>query len=92
LVDAAAERGLIDPPLSDDLRRLTGLRKVTAHYKPPLTPNTIQLRALARADITHAQSDDDLLDEVLQRDALFALRVATRLILGDQGFSRVRFY
>jgi hypothetical protein len=50
------------------------------------------LRAFERAETSTAQSDDELLDEVLQDDAMFALKVATKLIRGNQGLSRVRLY
>ena len=86
------ERDLIDSALRDDLAQVTEVRKVSAHFKPPLTPNTVMLRAFERAETSTAQSDDELLDEVLQDDAMFALKVATKLIRGNQGLSRVRLY
>ena len=92
LAKAAYERDLIDSALRDDLAQVTEVRKVSAHFKPPLTPNTVMLRAFDRAETSTAQSDDELLDEVLQDDAMFALKVATKLIRGNQGLSRVRLY
>jgi hypothetical protein len=92
LAKTAFERDLIDSALRDDLAQVTEVRKVSAHFKPPLTPNTVMLRASERAETSTAQSDDELLDEVLQDDAMFALKVATKLIRGNQGLSRVRLY
>jgi hypothetical protein len=87
-LEIAFARGLIGPALRDDLERLAELRKVTAHYKPPLTPNTVRLRAYDRAAVSSAETAEDLLDEVVHGDARFALRVATELILGEEAMLR----
>lgn len=88
LIVAAFERGLIDQRMKDNLDQVTEVRKVSAHYKHPITtPNSVSRRAL------RALGDDatieDALDGVLKQDACLAVRTATELLRGDQGFYRL---
>jgi hypothetical protein len=92
LTRTALELGLIDPPLGARLDQVTELRKVSAHYKPPLMPNSVHMRALTQLPDDFGLSDEDALDEILYEDALLALEVATELLRGDQGFARVRMW
>jgi hypothetical protein len=89
LVEAAHERRLIDAVARDGLARLTEVRKVSAHFKPSLTPNSILARAMEHRG-NGVLDHEDLLDEILRTDAAFAVRLATALILGGVGFYHVR--
>ncbi len=91
LVTEAFNRTLIDTPLRDDLMKVSELRKVSAHFKPPLEPNSLHRRAVERTIAVPELGDDDALDEVAQDDALLAIRTATELMRGDQGFLRARW-
>ncbi|MFG2021981.1 hypothetical protein [Actinomadura geliboluensis] len=91
LTKAAFERGLIDEQMKQDLQQVTELRKVSAHYKFPLEPNSVSRRAYEEFAETSTSSDEDALDAVLRRDALTSFRVATELLRGDQGFARLRY-
>jgi hypothetical protein len=84
LVAAAFDLQLVDVPLRDALLELTELRKMTAHFKPPLMPGSVSRRAFeAEPDA----DEEDVLDQVLRADAEMALVTATRLLRSpDQGF------
>jgi hypothetical protein len=92
LAPAAYERGLLDAPLKERLHQLSNIRKVSAHYKPPLEPNSITRRALHSNIDDTGESDEDLLDGLLRNDALLAITIATELLRGDQGFARIVGY
>ena len=90
LVPTAFDLGLIDEPLKLRLLRISELRKVSAHFKPPLTPNSIARRA-THLFVQHPELGvEEGLDNVLRQDALKALEASTELLRGDQGFARVR--
>jgi hypothetical protein len=87
LVEAASEIGIIDAPLRAELLQVNEVRKVSAHFKPPLAENSLQSRVHSRvkASSTFLDSDEawwQALDETAFEDALAALRVATRLMRG----------
>jgi hypothetical protein len=90
LTRAAREFGLIDDETRDQLILLTERRRVSAHYKPPLTPDSVMMRVVAQHP--DGLADEDYIDEVLRRDAFYALTSATHLLRGNQGFARVRLY
>jgi hypothetical protein len=87
LTTAAFEMGLIDEDLKQGLERVTRNRKVSAHFKPPITRDSVVWRAYTSApDGLFTEQD---LDQVLHDDALAALEVATELLRGDQGFAQL---
>jgi hypothetical protein len=88
LAKAAVERDIISRRLYQELIRLSEVRKVTAHYKPPLEPHSVMRRALDQPTAASA-TEDELLGGILQEDALLAVRLATVLIRGQPGFRRV---
>lgn len=88
LVPAAFDLGLIDEGLKDRLLQVSELRKVSAHFKPPMSPNSIMRRTIETFDLRPELETDDGLDSLLGRDALAALDVTTELLRGEQGFSR----
>lgn len=92
LAPAAHEFGLIDAPLKDRLHQLSEIRKVSAHYKPPMEPNSVASRAFRNNIDDAGESDEDVLDGLLRADALLAITIATELLRGDQGFARVRYW
>lgn len=92
LVPAAFELGLIDEGLKDRLLQLSELRKVSAHFKPPLSPNSITRRAIELFDLRPELETEDGFDALLQMDAHAALDATTELLRGEQGFSRVGPY
>lgn len=91
LVKEAFQRGLIDEPLRDKLMEVNEVRKVSAHFKPPLEPNSLHVRAIRRADAKPELGDEDALDEIAEADALLAIGAATELMRGEQGFWRARW-
>jgi hypothetical protein len=92
LVPAAFDLGLIEEGLKDRLLQVSELRKVSAHFKPPMEPNSIMSRAFETFRLQPDLDTEDGLDSLLAGDALTALKAATELLRGDQGFSRVRPY
>jgi hypothetical protein len=92
LIPKAYELGLIDEPLRDQLHRLGDLRKVSAHFKPPLEPNSVTSRALREVVTDRDVENEDEYDALLRTDALMAIKITTELLLGDQGFARVRYW
>jgi hypothetical protein len=90
LVPAAFDLGLIDEPLKNRLLHVSELRKVSAHFKPPLTPNSVARRAAQLFELHPELETEEGLDSVLRKDALKALEASTELLRGDQGFARVR--
>jgi hypothetical protein len=91
LVPEAFRLGLIDQPLRDKLNQLSELRKVSAHFKPPLAPNSVTRRVAQTSIEMLDGSGDDELDTVLRADALLAIETSTELLRGDQGFSRIYY-
>jgi hypothetical protein len=90
LVPTAFDLGLIDEPLKERLLQISELRKVSAHFKPPLTPNSVASRA-THLFVQHPELEtEEGFDNVLRQDALKALEASTELLRGDQGFARVR--
>lgn len=89
LTPAAFDFGLIDQSLKDALLHLSELRRVSAHFKPPLSPNSITRRAVEFFDLHPDLESEDGFDTLLRTDALAALRTATELLHGEQGFARV---
>jgi hypothetical protein len=89
LVPAAFDLGLIDEALKDRLLQVSELRKVSAHFKSPMAPNSIMTRALVAFQLRPELETEDGLDYLLARDALAALDATTELLRGEQGFSRV---
>jgi hypothetical protein len=94
LIAEAFKRGLIDQPLRDDLTSMNDVRRVTAHYKPPLEPKSIFARTIAdsAADIQNDEELEEALESVAYADAFAAIKAAVSLLYGKQGFSRVRLY
>ncbi|MEV8375209.1 hypothetical protein AB0P21_20920 [Kribbella sp. NPDC056861] len=88
LVKEAFARGLIEQPLRDALDEINQIRKVSAHFKPPLEPDSLTLRAIERTRAAPDLQHEEAIDEVAQADALLALQTATTLLLGDQGYAR----
>jgi hypothetical protein len=92
LVPEAFRLGLIDKPLNDRLHQVSELRKVSAHFKPPLAPNSVARRATQLPDDELRMSGEDELDTVLRADAMLAIEVSTELLMSDQGFSRITHF
>ncbi|GAB3812774.1 hypothetical protein [Kribbella italica] len=92
LVKEAFLRKLIDSPLRDSLAEINEIRKVSAHFKPPLEANSVSSRAYHHMQATPDLNAEEAIDQVAQGDALMAFRAATELMRGDQGFARVRLY
>lgn len=86
LVEEAFNRALIEQPLRDALVQVNEVRKVSAHFKPPLAPNSLHRRAIHRADAGPDVDDEEALDQVAEDDALLAIKAATELMRGDLGF------
>jgi hypothetical protein len=89
LVPAAVEFGLIDERLEGSLLQLSELRKVSAHFKPPMSPNSIIRRAAELFNLHPELEAEDGFDNLLRSDALAALETSTELLRGGQGFARV---
>jgi hypothetical protein len=92
LVPEAFRFGLIDAPLKDKLHKVSELRKVSAHFKPPLAPNSITRRVAQLFDDQVSISGEDEFDTVLRTDAMLAIETSTELLRGDQGFSRIKYF
>ena len=84
LAPAAFEAGLIDERLKDRILQLSELRKVSAHFKPPLAPNSIARRAVELFNLHPDLETEDGFDSLLRRDALSALETTTELLRGEQ--------
>jgi hypothetical protein len=85
LVQEAFRRGLIDESLRTSLARVNEIRKVSAHFKPPLHQDSLVVRASIRVQDFDAALP---IDEVAEQDAGFAIKAAAALILGSGGFNR----
>jgi len=85
LVQEAFRRGLLDEPLRTSLARVNEIRKVSAHFKPPLHQDSLTARASLRDPDFGAELP---IDEVAQQDAALAIKAAAALILGSVGFRR----
>jgi hypothetical protein len=88
MIPVASERSLIDPPLKGRLEAISEPRKVSAHFKPPMTTNSVVNRVSQLYDDHAYHPLEDRLDNLLKTDALIALGTATELLHGDQGFAR----
>jgi hypothetical protein len=73
LAPAAQEFGLIDASLTTKLHQLSDIRKVSAHFKPPMEPNSIASRAFRNASDDSDASNEGPFDPLLQTDALIAI-------------------
>jgi hypothetical protein len=91
LVPEAFRLGLIDQPLKDKLHQVSELRKVSAHFKPPLASNSVARRVAQLSDGQLSISGEDEFDTILRADAMLAIETSTELLRGDQGFSRVSY-
>jgi hypothetical protein len=114
LASHALQFGLIDIELKNKLDRLNEIRKVSAHYKPPLCPTSVHMRVFSvllpasydniagmessllplldpvtEQGVRNAETNEDALEVVLAADAMLSLEVATQLLHGNQGFTRV---
>jgi len=92
LAPKAHELGLIDEPMRVQLHHLGDLRKVSAHFKPPLEPNSVASRALRQVVNDRDIENEDEFDALLRTDALMAIKITTELLHGDEGFARVRYW
>jgi len=92
LVSEASRLGLIDQTLRDKLYEVSELRKVSAHFKPPQTPNSIIRRAgQFPAEKLWRNEEDSSYFGVMRVDALLAIETSTELLRGNQGlFYRIR--
>lgn len=90
LAAKALEFGLIDDDLRRGLDEVTELRKVSAHFKPPLEPNSVLVRT-CRA-LAAGSELEDALESTLRSDAKTAIEITTWLLRGDQGFARARIW
>lgn len=87
LIPQAANRGLIDDQLRDDLSKLTETRKVSAHYKVAHeTENSVQRRALSLLSIHSDLEDEAAIDSIARSDAIFSIQVATTIVRSNLGF------
>ncbi len=81
LVSHAVERNLTDSNIKDDLIKLTEIRKVAAHFKAAhKTPASVQWRVDALLARQPNLEYEDAINDVMQSDALFAIRVATATV------------
>lgn len=87
LIPAALKRGIIDEQTSKDLTKLNEIRKVSAHFKAAHeTPTSVQQRALSLFASNQASDYEDALNNMIRSDALYAIRVATLVLLSNLGF------
>lgn len=87
LIPATLERKIIDKQTSKELMRLNEIRKVSAHFKPPYDiPNSVENRALGHFASSQPSDYEDVLNNMIRSDALFAIRVATFVVRGNLGF------
>jgi hypothetical protein len=87
LIPAATEKGIIDDRTSEDLIRLNELRKVSAHFKVAhQTPTSVRQRALNIFGSGQDADYDSVFNKMIRSDALFSIRVATFVVLGNLGF------
>lgn len=82
LLAEAFSRRLIDQPLREDLSKLNELRKVSAHFKPAHETTTSVYWRLVNSQENSPDWKDfgTAIDELVQKDAIFAIRIATILV------------
>jgi hypothetical protein len=92
LVSEAFQLGLIDQTLREKLYHISELRKVSAHFKPPLSPSSIIRRAGQFPDEKLSRNEEDAsYFGVMRADALRAIETSTELLRGNQGlFFRIQ--
>lgn len=92
LVPEAFRLGLIDETLRDQLYQVSELRKVSSHFKPPLSSGSIIRRAGRFPDEKLSRNEEDAsYFGVMRVDALRAIETSTELLRGNQGlFFRIR--
>lgn len=92
LIGAAREHRILDDRTLDDLSKLSEIRKVSAHYKPFMaTPTSVQLRAIKVLESNPELDDEEVIDDIVRFDALFALELATVMVHGNLGFGGDRY-
>jgi hypothetical protein len=91
LTAAAFKYGLIDEDLRNGLEQVTELRKISAHFKPPMEPKSVVVRTYRGLE-AGSELSEDALESTLRSDARTALEIATWLMRGDQGFARARIW
>jgi hypothetical protein len=89
LARAARECGLISQTLLERLLLLNDIRKVTAHFKPPLDPHSVHMRLAAPGlGLVDDDNIEDAIDATLAEDAQASLIAATEVVRGI-GFNEV---
>jgi hypothetical protein len=87
LISAARQRRIVDETILDDLRKLSEIRKVSAHFKPFLdTPTSVLRRANDVLESYPDLDDEEAIDNIVRSDALFAIQIATVMVLSNLGF------
>ena len=88
LIPQAVQRNLINHEMQRDLENLTEIRKVSAHFKIlHKTPNSVPWRASTILSDNPRMEYNDAVDDIIRSDAIFAIRVATKVVYGNIGFS-----
>ena len=94
LTPEAYKKGAINDYMRERLELVSELRRVSAHFRPALTNNgpeerALRTRAIRFADANPDLSDEEALEVVAMSDALLAIKATTELLRAEGGFGSV---